>query len=86
MNERPDWIGEPFLEEEKSLIKAIAERIGNIIEREWAEIELRRHREHLEELLSERTVELVRSEQKLQQEIEKRQEAEEALFNTENEA
>lgn len=85
LHEKPEWKGEPFLEEEKNLINAIAERIGNIIEREWAEIDLRRHREYLEELLSERTVELAKSEQKLQQEIEKRQEAEEALFNAENE-
>lgn len=84
LHEKSEWKGEPFLEEEKNLINAIAERIGNIIEREWAEIDLRRHREYLEELLSERTVELAKSEQKLQQEIEKRQEAEEALFNAEN--
>lgn len=34
----------PFLREERNLIDAIAERIAKFIEREWAEDELRKHR------------------------------------------
>lgn len=85
LEEKPEWNGEPFLQEERTLIDAIAERIGNIIEREWAEIELRRHREHLEKLLNTRTAELVKFEEKLQMEISKRHAAEEALLKAEDE-
>ena len=42
---------EPFLEEEKNLISAIAESVARIIEREWAEAEIRKHRDRVEELL-----------------------------------
>jgi hypothetical protein len=38
----------PFLREERNLINAIAERIAKFIEREWAEDEIRRHRNHNE--------------------------------------
>ena len=34
----------PFLKEERSLVDAIAERIAKFIEREWAEDEIRKHR------------------------------------------
>ena len=34
----------PFLREERNLIDAIAERIAKFIEREWAEDEIRKHR------------------------------------------
>ena len=40
-----------FLEEEKSLIGAIAESISRIVEREWAEAEIRKCRSKIEELL-----------------------------------
>ncbi len=40
------------------LLNAIAERLGKITERVRAEEELRKHREHLEELVRERTTEL----------------------------
>jgi len=36
----------PFLREERNLIDAIAERIAKFIEREWAEDEIRKHRNH----------------------------------------
>ena len=39
-----------FLEEEKSLIGAIAESISRIVEREWAEAEIRKCRNRIEEL------------------------------------
>ena len=34
----------PFLREERNLINAVAERIAKFIEREWAEDEIRKHR------------------------------------------
>jgi len=40
-----------FLEEEKSLITAIAESIGRLVEREWAEAEIRKCRNKIEELI-----------------------------------
>jgi hypothetical protein len=41
----------PFLEEEKSLIGAIAESIARLVEREWAEIEIRKCRNKIEQLI-----------------------------------
>ena len=41
-----------FLEEEKSLIGAITESIARIIEREWAEAEIRKCRKKIEELIT----------------------------------
>jgi len=40
------------------LMSAIGSQIGQFIERKWAEEELRKHHEHLEELVNERTAEL----------------------------
>ena len=40
-----------FLEEEKKLIGAIAESISRIVEREWAEVEIRKCRNKIEELI-----------------------------------
>ena len=40
-----------FLEEEESLIGAIAEGIARIVEREWAEAEIRKCRDNIEELI-----------------------------------
>ena len=41
----------PLLEEERSLIGAIAESIARLVEREWAEIEIRKCRNRIEELI-----------------------------------
>ena len=38
----------PFLKEERNLISAVAERIAKYIEREWAEDEIRKLRNHVE--------------------------------------
>ena len=38
----------PFLREERNLIDAVAERIAKFIEREWAEEEIRKHRNSAE--------------------------------------
>ena len=41
----------PFLDEEKQLMTAISESIAQIVEREWAEIEIRKCRNRVEELI-----------------------------------
>jgi len=41
----------PFLKEAKNLIRAIAESIAKIVEREWAEIEIRKYRNRVEKLI-----------------------------------
>jgi hypothetical protein len=51
LEEKPEFAAEPFLEEEKDLINAIAGSAARIIEREWAEAEIRKHRERIEDLL-----------------------------------
>jgi diguanylate cyclase (GGDEF)-like protein/PAS domain S-box-containing protein len=51
----------------------------DITERELAEGELKKHKEHLEELVKERTAELTRANKELQQEITERRRAEETL-------
>ena len=43
---------ELLLEEEKSLIGAIAESIARLVEREWAEAEIRKCRKKIEELIN----------------------------------
>ena len=42
---------EPFHKELKNLISAIAESIAQIIELDWAEIEIRKYRDHVENLI-----------------------------------
>ena len=41
----------PFHKEVKNLISAIAESIAQIVELDWAEIEFRKHRNHIEKLI-----------------------------------
>jgi len=45
----------PFPEEAKNLIGAIAENIAKSIEREWAEAEIRKYRNHVEKLIKNRS-------------------------------
>ncbi len=52
LEEKPTLDEGPFLKEEKSLIGAIAETLAKIIEREWAEAEIRKHRDHVEKLIN----------------------------------
>ena len=85
LEERSGWKDQPFLHEEQILIGVIAERVGNIIEREWAEIEMRNYREHIEALLRDRTVELASFEERLENETRERIKAEEALRDARNE-
>jgi len=58
MEERPERDEGPFLKEERNLINAAAERLGEMIQRWQVEEELKKHREQLEELIQERTAEL----------------------------
>ena len=51
LEEKPTLDEGPFLKEAKSLIGAIAETLAKIIEREWAEAEIRKHRDHVEMLI-----------------------------------
>jgi hypothetical protein len=51
LEKKPELEKELFLEEEKSLIGAIVESISRIIEREWAEAEIRKCRNKIEQLI-----------------------------------
>jgi len=72
----PSKYEEPFLVEEQHLLKAIAERIGRIIERKLAHEQLQKSHEELEVRVEEKTKELVTQNLNLLDEIKKRQEAE----------
>ena len=52
LKKKPELEKKPFLEEEKNLIGAIAESIARLVEREWAEIEIRKCRSKIEELIN----------------------------------
>ncbi|MDY6795725.1 MAG: MEDS domain-containing protein [Actinomycetota bacterium] len=71
--------GDVFLQEEKELLTAVAERLGKIVTRKWAEDDLRRYREKLEDMVDERTGELQELNRRLQQEIMERKRKEENL-------
>jgi hypothetical protein len=51
LEQKPALDEGPFLKEAKNLIGAIAESIAKIVEREWAEAEIRKHRNHVEKLI-----------------------------------
>ena len=51
LEEKPELEEESFIEETKNLIASIAESIAQIAEREWAEIEIRKCRNKIEEIL-----------------------------------
>ncbi len=83
LEERPESYEGPFLKEERSLINAIAERLGKIIERKKVEKALRMSHEELERRLEERTTECSKSNVHLQEETSERKRAEEALKESE---
>jgi hypothetical protein len=49
--EKQEFEAGSFLMEVKNFIAAIAESIAQIVERDWAEIEIRKHRNHVEKLI-----------------------------------
>ena len=51
LEEKPELEEGPFIKEAKNLIAAIAESIAQIVERDWAEIEIRKCRKKIEEIL-----------------------------------
>jgi hypothetical protein len=51
LEEKPALDEGPFLKEAKDLIGAIAGTLAKIVEREWAEAEIRKHRNHVEKLI-----------------------------------
>jgi tRNA nucleotidyltransferase/poly(A) polymerase len=51
LKEKPELKEGPFFKEVKNLISAIAESIAQIIELDWAELEIRKYRDHVENLI-----------------------------------
>jgi len=51
LEEKPALDEGPFLKEAENLIGAIAESIAKIVEREWAETEIRKCRKKVEKLI-----------------------------------
>ena len=64
LKDRPESDKGPFLNKEKSLLSAIAERLGRIVERLRAEQALRRAHDELEQRIQERTAELEQGHQR----------------------
>jgi hypothetical protein len=54
LEEKPEFEAEPFLEEAKNFIAAIAESIAQIVERDWAEMEIRKCRHKIEALIEQK--------------------------------
>jgi PAS domain S-box-containing protein len=73
-----DWTLHP-VKDASGKVEGVVLCLVNVTERVQVEEELRKHRDHLEELVAERTVELAAANEQLQQEITERQRAEEAL-------
>ena len=54
LKEMPELEKVPHLNQVKNLISAIAESIAQIVDRDWAEIEIRKHRNHIQKLVQNR--------------------------------
>ncbi len=67
LEQRPESDEGPFLTEERSLINAIAERVGRIIDRKKAQEALRKAHDDLELRVKERTSELARANELLRE-------------------
>ena len=76
---------EPFSKEELEILLALGGLFGNVVARVETERELRDHRQHLEELVAERTVELASTNARLARESAERQQAVQALRASEGE-
>ena len=55
LKEMPELEKVPHLNQVKNLISAIAESIAQIVDRDWAEIEIRKHRNHIQKLVQNRS-------------------------------
>jgi hypothetical protein len=51
LEKKPELEEGPFIKEAKNLITSIAENIAQVVERDWAEIEIRKCRKKIEEIL-----------------------------------
>ena len=79
LEKRPENDEGPFLKEERSLINAIVERLGKIVERKQTQEALRKAHDELERRVQERTAELAQANKELQAGIVERKRAEQAL-------
>ncbi len=79
LEKKPEKGEGPFLSEERSLLNAIAERLGRVIELKLANEELRKAHDELQIRVEERTKELAVQNQHLLNEIKERKKAEEKL-------
>lgn len=79
LKERPEADEGPFLREERSLIDAIAERLGRTLERKRAEEGLQNAHDYLELQVKLRTAELAKANEELRDEIAARKRMEKAL-------
>jgi len=79
---KPEKSEGPFLSEERSLLNAIAERLGHIIEHKRADEALQKANDELQLRVEERTKELSARNMHLLNEIKERKKVEEELLNT----
>ena len=70
-----------FTSDDTYFLTSVAFLIAEVIERKHVEKELSQYKEHLEELVRERTAELIRTNEKLSREITGREQVEKALQN-----
>jgi len=82
LEERPEADEGPFLQEERRLLNAMAERLGRVLERKRAEEDLQDAYDHLEMQVKLRTAELAKANEELRNEIAERKRMEEALRNS----
>lgn len=82
LENKPEKGEGPFLIEERSLLNAIAERLGHIIEHKRADEALRKSHDGLQVKVEERTKELTSQNLQLHNEIRERKKAEEALLRS----
>lgn len=77
---KPEFEEGPFLKDERNLIDALASRLGKTIKRIWAEEVLQKTHDELEQRVKERTAQLMRANEQLNQEMEEHKQVEEEKF------